>query len=318
MAVRIPKINHPRPSLTIGGGSFGTAEPVSIQGLSFWQQDRNYWNRSQTRSQSLANSDALISVMGSAMTNLASGLASIANQQALNRVNTQITAAVQSALQAASGGSTSSSGNSSAGNSSASSAPSASSSGSSNPTFVPATGTGTVPLSASTPLPTLRIPPNGTITVSDGTNTTTYTSTGTDTVTDLISALNTNVFGNAQVTASLNSKGNLVIAGKFNTETVTVGGTFAPAIGFDLGNNTFQPTLAANGSNSSGTSSSSSSSAASSAGGSSNSTASSAGTSTGSSSGIPNNSAYALQTGGTAEILLASNGLAGTLLNVLA
>ena len=302
---------------------------MSIQSLSFWQQDQNFWSRSQTRSQSLANSDALISVMSSALTNQAAGLASIANQQALDRVNTQLSAAVQAALQSATGNAASSSGSSSSGNSSAgissaSSASAASSAGSSTP--APATGTGTVPLSVSTPLSTLRIPPNGAITVSDGTNTTTYTSTGTDTVADLINALNANIFGNAQVTASLNNKGDLVITGKYNTETVSVGGTFAPVIGFGASNNTFKPTLPANNSNGSGTSSASSSSAASSASGAAGSAASSAGTSTGSSggtstassSGIPNNSATALQTSGTAEILLASNGLAGTLLNFLA
>jgi len=294
---------------------------VSIQSLSFFQQDQNYWNQSQSRTQSLAQSDALISAMGSAMTNEASGLASIANQEALSRVNTALTAAVQSALQATSGSSTSSSGNSGA--SSASTASSAGQSGSSNssssnPTYVPATGTGTVPLAASTPLSTLLIPPNGTITVSDGTNVTTYKSTGTDTVADLINALNTNVYGNAQVTASLNANGNLVIAGKYNADNVTVAGTFASVIGFGLGNNTFQPTVAANGSSGSSTSGSSSSSTASSASGTASSAASSVGTSTSSSLAIPNNSAYALQTSGTAEYLLASSGLGGTLLNVLA
>ena len=299
-----------------GGGKVATrSSTVSIQSLSFWQQDQAYWNKAQSRDQSLANSDALISVMGSAMTSEAAGLASIANQQALDRTNTQLTAAIQNALQGATGNSTSSSGSSSAGNSSASSTSSASSPSSSNPTYLPATGTGTVPLAASTPLSSLLIPPNGTITVSDGSNVTTYSSTGTDTVASLISALNTNIYGNAQVVASLNSSGNLVITGKYNSDTVTVGGTFAPVIGFGLGNNTFQPTVATNSSNGSGTSGSSSSSTASSASGT---ASSSTGTSTGSSKAISNNSSYALQTSGTAEILLASNGLAGTLLNVLA
>lgn len=175
-----------------------------------------------------------------------------------------------------------------------------------------------MPLNASTPLSTLLIPPNGTITVSDGTNVTTYTSTGTDTVASLINALNTNAYGSAQVTASLNTSGNLVITGKYNTDNVTVGGTFASVIGFGVGNNTFQPTVAANASNGSSTSGSSSSSTASSATGTASSTASSAGTSTSSSLAIPNNSAYALQTGGTAEYLLASSGLGGTLVDVLA
>ena len=287
---------------------------MSIQSLSFWQQNQAYWNKAQSRDQSLANSDALISVMGSAMTSEAAGLASIANQQALDRTNTQLTAAIQSALQSATGNSTSSSGNSSAGNSSASSAATtsnASSPSSSNPTYLPATGTGTVPLAVSTPLSSLLIPPNGTITVSDGSNVTTYNSTGTDTVASLINALNTNIYGNAQVVASLNGSGNLVITGKYNTDNVTVGGTFAPVIGFGLGNNTFQPTVATTSPNGSGTSGSSSSSTASSA-------SATASSSTGSSTAISNNSSYALQTSGTAEILLASNGLAGTLLNVLA
>ena len=47
-----------------------------------------------------------------------------------------------------------------------------------------------MPLSANTALLTLGIPKNGTITVSDGTNTTTFASTGTDTVGDLINAIN--------------------------------------------------------------------------------------------------------------------------------
>jgi hypothetical protein len=289
---------------------------VSIQSLSFFQQDQNYWSKSQSRTQSLAQSDALITAMGSAITNEASGLASIANQQALDRVNTQLTAAVQAALQGTSGSSTSSSGNSSSGNSSATSA-SNSNSSSSNPTYVPATGTGTVPLTASTPLSTLLIPPKGTIAVSDGTYTTTYKSTGTDTVADLINAINTNVYGSAQVTASLNANGNLVITGKYNTDNVTVGGTFASVIGFGLDNNTFQPTVAANPSNGSSAAGSSSSSTASSASGAGSSAASPAGTSTSSSLASPNNSSYALQTGGTAEYLLASSGLGGTLLNVL-
>ena len=82
---------------------------MSIQSISFWQQDANFWNSSQTRDQTLANTDALITTMGTAMTNLATGLASIANQAALNRVNTELSAAVQSALQSSSGSSTSSS-----------------------------------------------------------------------------------------------------------------------------------------------------------------------------------------------------------------
>lgn len=91
---------------------------MSIQSISFWQQDQNYWNQSLARDQSLANSDALISVIGSAMTNLSSGLSSIANQTALTRTNTALTAALQSALQSASGGSAASSTGTSTGSSS--------------------------------------------------------------------------------------------------------------------------------------------------------------------------------------------------------
>ena len=278
----------------------------SIGSVSFWQQDQNFWTQAQSSDQSTANSDAVISAMSSAMTSLSNGLASISNQEALTRTNNALTAAIQSELQQAqSGGSTSSSSTNSTGSSSSGSSSSSSSSGSSTTAGSLATGTGTVPLTASTPLSTLRIPPNSAITVSDGNNTTTYTTTGTDTVTDLIGAINTNVYGNAQVTASLNSNGSLVLTGEYDSDNITVGGTFASAIGFGTGNNQFSPTPPSAPSSSAtdaasvGTGSSSSASAA-------------------SSSGIPQNSAIALQTGGTAELLLASNGAAGTLLNVLA
>jgi hypothetical protein len=221
---------------------------MSIGSISFYQQNQNYWNNSQSfaaqdqnywstqeaESQVSAADDSLISAMGSAVTNETTGLASIANQEALTRVNNQI-AADEKALQAASGTA-----------SSASSSPSGP---------APATATGTVPLTTSTSLASLRIPPNGTITVSDGTNTTVYSSTGTDTVADLIGAINTNVAGNAYVTASLNGHGNLVITGKDQAESVTVGGTFASDVGFGPGNQTFQPTAGSSASSSSSSSS---------------------------------------------------------------
>jgi hypothetical protein len=82
----------------------------------------------------------------------------------------------------------------------------------------------------------------GEITVSAGLNTTTYTSNGTDTVGDLIQAINANDFGNAQVAASLNGSGNLVIASKNTTDVVTVGGLYASNIGFGVGNTSSKPT----------------------------------------------------------------------------
>jgi hypothetical protein len=131
----------------------------------------------------------------------------------------------------------------------------------------------------------------------------------------LIGAINANIYGNAQVTASLNSNGNLVLTGNYNSDNITVGGTFASAIGFGIGNNQFSPTPAsapsssATGAASAGTGSST---------GSSGSSGSSSSTSGSSSSAAPFNSALALQTDSSAELLLASNGAVGTLLNVLA
>jgi len=103
-----------------------------------------------------------------------------------------------------------------------------------------ATGTGTQSaLSSSTTLASLGITGGQTITINDGTNTTTYTSTGSDTVGDLMSAING---GSAQVTATLNSNGNLVLTGNNFTSSITVGGTAASDIGFGAGQNAFTPT----------------------------------------------------------------------------
>ena len=260
-----------------------TGTPMSIGSISFWQQNQNFRARWQSQSRSLANSTALIKVMANAVTTRGRGLASIANQTALKRVQTQLSAAIQSAAQVSAGGSVASS---------------SSSSGS------PATGTGTVPLTRGTSLLTLGIPPNGTITVSDGTNTTTYASTGTDTVADLINTINANVATNARVTASLDSHGKLVLSSRNKTDAVTVGGIFASDVGFGVANSTFQPTAPspkASSSNSGSTTSSASTRAAASA-----------------SSGVANNSANALKTNVTAEILLATSGSSGNLVNLLA
>ena len=280
---------------------------TSIGGVSFWQQDQNYWASAQQGSQNQAQSAAVISQMFGASTTLATGLASIANQTALDRVNTALTAAVQSALNPSSTSSTTSS--------SASTASSSTSSASTPAvTFAaPASGTGTVPLTSGTSLLGLGFLTRGNFSVSDGTYTTTYQATGTDTVGNLIGALNANAPGNAQITAYLNGSGNLVITSKNLTDTVSVSGDYASALGFGSNNSTFTPTApppppsaASATSGSSSTSSGSSSSASSSSG------------SASPSSGIARNSALALQTGGTAELLLASNGSTGTLLDMLA
>ncbi len=268
-----------------------SAVPMSIGSISFYQQNQNYWSQQQSQAQTSAAEDALITAMGKVMTNEASGLASIANQEALTRVNNQI-AADEKALQGASG---------------------SSSSGSSKPSGpAPATAVGTIALTTSTPLASLRIPPGGVITVGDGTNTTTYTSTGTDTVADLIGAINANVAGNAYVTASLNGHGNLVITGKDQTESVTVGGTFASDVGFGPGNQTFQPTAG-----SSGSSSSSSSSAASSSSATSSSTGSSSSTSKSTSKSTTAVSSLASENDSTAASLLSDSGASGSLVDML-
>jgi hypothetical protein len=269
----------------------------SIGSVSFWQQDQNYWSNVQAENQAQSASTALISSMGAAVSNEAQGIASIANKEALDRVNAQLTAALQSAVQASQGAS--------------------SSSATASTTGSPATGTGSVPLSPTTALLTLGIPPNGTITVSDGTNTTTYASTGTDTVGDLIYAINNpNIAANAQVTATLNSSGQLVLTGKNDTDSISVGGVFASNVGFGANNDSFQPTAPTP--SSSSASSSSSGTAASATSTASNSAASSTAGSSVSSTGILNNSALALQTGSTAETLLSNSGLTGSLVDLLA
>jgi hypothetical protein len=279
---------------------------ISVGSGSFWQQDQNFWARSQQITQAQTLSSTVIDQMFGASTTLTTGLASIANQTALDRVNTALSAAVQGALNPASAGSTASS-------SASSTASPASSSTSSTPpkTAAPvvaaaAIGTGTVPLTSGTSLLGLGFLTRGDFTVSDGTFTTTYQSTGTDTVGDLIGAINSGTPGNALVHAWLNGSGHLVITSQNKNDTVTVGGDYAAALGFGSTNATFAPTKPPPISHpvvSSSTSTTSGSAA--------KSTATPA-------SGIAANSALALQTGGTAELLLASSGSAGSIVNILA
>ena len=283
---------------------------TSIGSGSFWQQDQNFWARSQQTTQAQALSATVINQMFGASSTLTTGLASIANQTALDRVNTALTAAVQGALNPTSASSTASSSTSATGSSSSSS--SAASSAAAPVVAAAATGTGTVPLTSGTSLLGLGFLTRGSFTVSDGTYSTTYQSTGTDTVGNLISAINSGAPGNAQVRAWLNGSGDLVITSLNKFDTVTVSGDYAAALGFGNTNATFAPVTPPPvshpvvSSSASGTSSSSNSSSSAT-----NGTATAA-------SGIAKNSALALQTGGTAELLLASSGSAGSLLDILA
>jgi flagellar hook protein FlgE len=103
-----------------------------------------------------------------------------------------------------------------------------------------AAGTSTgIDVTSGTTLASLGINSGDTITVNDGTNTTTYTSTGIDKVSDLIAAING---GSAAVTASINGSGDLVLTGNNDTAPITVGGTAASDVGFGAGENSFQPT----------------------------------------------------------------------------
>jgi hypothetical protein len=278
---------------------------ISVGSGSFWQQDQNFWARSQQITQAQTLSSTVIDQMFGASSTLTTGLASIANQTALDRVNTALSAAVQGALNPGSTGSTASSSTSST----ASSASASSSAAAAPVVGAPAKGTGTVPLTSGTSLFGLGFLTRGNFSVSDGTFTTTYQATGTDTVGDLISAINSGAPGNAQVRAWLNGSGNLVITSLNKFNTVSASGDYAAALGFGNTNATFAPVTPPPVSHPVVSSAPNGSTAGSSATG---------GSSSKSTSGFANNSALALQTGGTAELLLASSGSAGSLLNILA
>jgi len=279
---------------------------ISVGSGSFWQQDQNFWARSQQITQAQTLSSTVIDQMFGASSTLTTGLASIANQTALDRVNTALSAAVQGALNPGSTGSTASSSTSSTASSASSSSSAAASSATPPVVSAAAIGTGKVPLTSGTPLLGLGFLTRGNFTVSDGTFTTTYQATGTDTVGDLIGAINSGAPGNAQVRAWLNGSGNLVITSQNKNDTVTVSGDYAAALGFGSTNATFAPTKPPPISHPVVSSSTSATS-----GSASKSTATPT-------SGISANSALALQTGGTAELLLASSGLAGSIVNILA
>jgi hypothetical protein len=284
---------------------------MSIGSLSFWQQNQNYWARAAQRSQSLASSAALMSVMSDAITNQARGMAAIANQAALDRTNSALSAALQSALQGSTGTSTGSKANSSAASGSSSSSASTNP-GDTGAISGPATGTGKVPLTSSTSLQTFHVIKGGTFSVSDGIGSTVYSSTGSDTVGDLINAINNASPGHAQAFAWLDANGKLNVAATDTSHTITIGGTAAAALGFGTGNTFFQPVT-----NTPNAGSATAATGTSTAAGSKQ-TGSAAPAASPSPKPFAQNSAPALLTGGTAEILLASNGSAGFLVNMLA
>jgi len=267
---------------------------------SFYQQDQSYWSQAQNEASAQSADAALINVMGQAETNLAKGLASIANQTALNRTNSEISTLVEQVLNP-SGSSTSSTGGSTG-------SASSSSTSSSTPA-APATAIGTTRLTTGTSLSTLGILPGGTVTVSAGTNATTYTSTGTDTVGDLINALNIDLPTNAQVVASVNNKDQLVITSRNDSDSIAIvgSGTDAAVLGFGIGNTGFQPTKASSGTSASSTASASST-------GTSSSAASSASTATVKQS----YSTVASENAGSAASILSASGVGGTLVDLLA
>jgi hypothetical protein len=292
----------------------------SIQGISFYSQDQAYWSQSQAQSAASAAQASQINVIGAAMLAESKGESGIANGTALKRVNSQLSAAVESALQLV-GVTTplSSTGTSGSSGTSSSSTGSSSSTTPKAAPNTPAVATGSAPLTTGTSLSTLGILAGGTIAVITGATTTSYKSTGTDTVGDLINALNVNLPTNAQVIASLNSKGQLVITARNNTADITISGsgTDTAAIGFANGHTTFTPTkpkttsaaadLASPIPSSSSTSSSSSSSSA-------NSTSSK----TAKKSQPTNDSSVNEQTFKSAASLLSASGVSGNLVNMLA
>jgi hypothetical protein len=271
---------------------FGQDSVMSVGSVSFWQQDQNYRNQQQSKSNYLAAQTSIINAIGSAETNLGKGLASIANQAALDRVNSQLTSEIQKLLNPNATSTGSSTGTSSGTGTAATPA-------------VPATATGTAPVTTSTTLASLGIYAGGSITVSAGGNTTTYASTGSDTIGDLMTAINQNYVGNAAVTASLNRNGDLVFTSKNTTDTITVGGVYAGNIGFGVGNNTFKPTPGTAGSSASSTTGTSGNS----------STSSSSSSSTSSSQSTVSLASENLS---SAASILSTSGVSGSLVDMLA
>lgn len=102
-----------------------------------------------------------------------------------------------------------------------------------------ATGTATVgSLTGATTLASLGLAVADTLTVGDGTSTTTFTVAAGDDINDVLTAING---GAAAVVASLDTTGRIKLVSANFLDTVSVGGTSANTLGFAAGNNTFQP-----------------------------------------------------------------------------
>ncbi|MGB7035045.1 MAG: hypothetical protein WBD71_05925, partial [Xanthobacteraceae bacterium] len=140
-----------------------------------------------------------------------------------------------------------------------------------------------------------------------GSNTTSYTSTGTDTVGDLMNAIDANDYGNAAVTASLNTHGNLVITAKNDTTSIFIGGLYASNVGFGVGHQTFTPTAGSSPSSSSTSSSSTAST-----------TASTKSTSSSTAKTSKSYTTVASETSSSAASLLSDSGVGGNLVDMLA
>jgi flagellar hook protein FlgE len=103
-----------------------------------------------------------------------------------------------------------------------------------------ATALGTVSgLTTGTTLASLGYGVGDSITVGDGTNTTTHVVAAGDDISDLLTTI---AGGTAAVTGSLDASGHLKFVSPNYLDTLTVGGTSPDLIGFGVGNNTFQPT----------------------------------------------------------------------------
>jgi hypothetical protein len=290
---------------------------MGVGGVSLYQQDQNYWAQAQAQSQASSAQSSLVNVIGAAMVDQSKGKASIANGIALTRVKSQLTAAVQNALAQVNGSSSSSSSSGSSESSGSTTSSSAASSSSTVP--LPATGTGTVPLTTSTPLSSLGILQGGQITISAGANLTSYISTGTDTVGDFLNAINVDLPTNAQVTASLNDKGQLVITSRNSKDTFVVGGTYAENIGFGATNSTFTPTKpASSATKAASTSSTTASTATTSKTATSSSSSSSEKTSSSKTKSTQKVSTTAQQGFTTAAGILSADGVSGSLVDMLA
>jgi len=107
-----------------------------------------------------------------------------------------------------------------------------------------AVGTGSVllPAGVNTTLASLGMTVGQTVTVNDGTNTTTFTVAAGDKISDLNTFINAAVAGNANVVASVSAGNQEVLTGGNFVVPITVGGTGAALLGFGVGQNIFQPT----------------------------------------------------------------------------